>query len=69
MTIGTPPIHLDATRWYAGGVIGVATGFRHVHVAVEAGVAYENVTGTYNATDVIVRGVTITPASALWWTF
>jgi hypothetical protein len=69
VTIGTPPIHLDATRWYAGGVAGVATGFRHVHVAVEVGVAYENVAGTYNATDVSVRGVTITPGSALWWTF
>jgi hypothetical protein len=69
VTLGVPPIRLDAWRWYAGGVLGIATGFNHVHVALEAGIAYQSVTGTYNATDVTVRGLTITPASALWWTF
>ena len=69
VTIGTPPIRLDATRFHAGGVLGIATGFNHVHVALEAGVAYQVVNGTYNATEVTVRGLTITPASAVWWTF
>jgi hypothetical protein len=69
VTIGTPPVRLEATRFHAGGVVGIATGFRHVHVALEAGIAYQVVNGTYNATDVTVRGVTIAPASALWWTF
>jgi hypothetical protein len=69
VTIGTPPIHLDATRWHAGGVLGFATGFNHVHVALEAQVAYQVVSGVYNANEVTVRGLTITPASALWWTF
>ncbi len=69
VTIGTPPIELDALRWYTGGVVGVATGFNHVHVALEAQVAYQHVDGTYNGTNVTVSGVSITPASALWWTF
>ena len=69
VTLGTPPIRLEATRWHAGGVVGIATGFNHVHVALEAGVAYQSVSGTYNANDVTVRGLTITPASAVWWTF
>jgi hypothetical protein len=69
VTIGLPPISLDATRFYAGGVIGFATGFNHVHVAIEADLAYQIVNGTYNASSVTVRGLTITPASALWWTF
>ncbi|MBX3206130.1 MAG: hypothetical protein KF764_13755 [Labilithrix sp.] len=69
VTIGSPPVRLEATRWHAGGVVGVATGFNHVHVALEAGVAYQIVNGTYNANDVGVRGLTITPASAIWWTF
>lgn len=67
--IGGGPIHLDATQFYAGGVFGFATGFRHVHVALEASVVYAVVSGTYNANDVTVRGFAITPATALWWTF
>lgn len=67
--VGTPPIQLDATRWSGGGVLGVATGFNHVHVALEAGISYQIVTGTYNANEVTVHGLAITPASALWWTF
>lgn len=69
VTLGVPPIRLEATRWYAGGVLGIATGFNRVHVALEAAVAYQVVTGTYNANEVTVRGLTLTPASALWWTF
>jgi hypothetical protein len=69
VTIGAPPISLEATRWNAGAVVGIATGFRHVHVAIEAGIAYQIVSGTYNGNEVTVRGLTITPASALWWTF
>ena len=38
-------------------------------VALEAAIAYQIVNGTYNANDVGIRGLTITPASAVWWTF
>jgi hypothetical protein len=60
---------LSATRWWAGGVVGVATGFRHVHVALELNVAYGTITGQYNDTHVTTAGASIAPASALWWTF
>jgi hypothetical protein len=69
ITIGTPPIHLDATRGYVGGVVGVQTGFRHLHVALEGQVDYQIISGTYNGTTVNVSGLTITPATALWFTF
>jgi hypothetical protein len=69
VALGSSPIRLDATRFYAGGVFGLATGFNHVHVALEAAVSYEVVNGTYNKNDVTVRGLAITPASAVWWTF
>jgi hypothetical protein len=69
IAVGSAPLRLEATRWHAGGVVGLATGFNHVHVALEAGIAYQVVSGTYNANDVTVRGLTITPASAVWWTF
>ncbi len=69
VSIGTPPIHLAATRFYGGGLIGVGTGFRHVHVALELNVAYQSATGEYNDTHVAIGGVSLSPASALWWTF
>ncbi len=69
VTIGSSPIHLDATRGYGGGLLGIATGFRHVHVALEIDVAYQVVKGTYNDNDVTVKGLTLSPATALWWTF
>ena len=66
---GTPPISLSATRLWAGGLLGVAVGFRHVHVAMEIDVSYANLTGDYNQTHARVAGVTLAPASALWWLF
>lgn len=69
VTIGTPPIHLDATRFWGGAVVGVATGLGHVHVALELSAAYQAVSGTYNENKVKVNGVTLAPATALWWTF
>ena len=69
VTIGTPPTGLTADRFWAGGLVGLAAGFRHVHVALECDVAYQSVSGSYNATSVKVSGVTLVPASALWWSF
>ena len=69
VTIGTPPISLAATRYYGGGLVGFAVGFRHIHVALELDVAYQNAVGDYNATHVTISGVAISPATALWWTF
>ena len=63
------PISLAATRFYGGGLVGFAIGFRHVHVALELDVAYMHVDGAYNATQTSVDGVAISPASAIWWTF
>lgn len=69
VTLGVPPVPLDATRWYGGPVLGAATGFRHVHVAIEIDATYNSVSGTYNDTNIRVQGFSLTPASALWWTF
>jgi hypothetical protein len=69
VTLGTPSTALDADRFYAGGVLGLAIGFRHVHVALELDAAYSVVNGSYNANQVTVTGVALTPASAVWWTF
>ena len=67
--LGTPPISLSATRFWGGGLVGVAVGFRHVHVAMELDASYATVTGEYNDTHARVQGVTLAPAAALWWLF
>jgi len=69
VTIGSPPISLSATRFWGGGLLGFAVGFRHIHVAFELDVAYATISGTYNATPVTVAGLTVAPATALWWRF
>ena len=67
--IGPGPIALSATRFWGGGLLGAAVGFRHVHVAMELDASYASVTGDYNATHGSVAGVTLAPASAVWWHF
>ena len=69
VTLGSGPIHLDADRYWGGGVVGLATGLGHVHVALELSAAYQVVNGNYNDNKVTVRGVTLAPATALLWTF
>ena len=68
-TLAPTPLGLSATRFYAGGVLGVAAGLHHVHVALEIDAAYETVTGRFNDTRVSTNGLSLTPATALWWTF
>ena len=68
-TVPSAPIRLAADRFFGGGVVGFATGFRHVHVGVELAAAYQVVSGTFNASEATVRGLTLTPASAVWTTF
>jgi hypothetical protein len=69
VTLGGEPLHLDANRAWGGAVVGLATGFNHVHVALELSAAYQVVNGNYNENHVTVRGITLAPATALWWTF
>jgi hypothetical protein len=69
VVLGSAPIGLSATRFWGGGVLGLAVGFRHVHVAFELEAAYMTVTGDYGDTHTTVDGVTLGPATALWWRF
>lgn len=70
VTLGIPPASLSATRFWGGGLLGFAVGFRHVHVAFELDAAYATISGSFNGTSgVTVAGVTLAPATALWWDF
>jgi hypothetical protein len=66
---GGAAIDLSATRAWGGGLVGVAAGFRHVHVAMELDVCYASVTGEYATVHADVAGWTLAPAAALWWQF
>jgi hypothetical protein len=63
------PMNLSADRFYGSGVVGLAAGFRHVHVALELDAAYQTMQGTFNGSSVTAQGVSLAPAAALWWTF
>jgi hypothetical protein len=69
VTLGYPPIGLSATRFWGGGLVGLAVGFRHLHVALELDAAYAVINGTYNQTSATISGVSLAPATALWWDF
>jgi hypothetical protein len=60
---------LPLLHGYAGGVAGLAMGLRHVHVAFELDVFYHWVGGDLDGSSIKVRGVTLTPAGALIFTF
>jgi hypothetical protein len=68
-TLGSPPVGLSATRYWGGGLLGFAVGFRHVHVALELDASYATITGTYAGTQATVAGFSLAPATALWWRF
>ena len=59
----------DVTRFWGGGLLGAAVGFRHVHVAMELDASYASITGDYGGTRAHIVGVSLAPATALWWRF
>jgi hypothetical protein len=63
------PSNIDLWRFYAGGVVGLGVGFRHVHGTIEIDAAYQSLTGTAGPYDVSVRGLTLAPAAGLVATF
>jgi len=65
----TGPVPLDADQAHFGGLFGIATGFRHVHVALELEIDFQHIDGNLNGVKASVQGVSVTPATALWWDF
>jgi len=64
-----PAPTLAGDRVFVGGLLGVAMGFRHVHVALELEADYATVSGTFGGVSARVDGLSLTPASAVWWDF
>ena len=63
------PYRLSTARFWGGGLLGAAVGFRHVHVAMEIDASYASVTGDVGPVHAQVAGLVLTPASCLWWDF
>jgi hypothetical protein len=69
-----PPVEMRATRWYGGGLVGMAVGIKPLWIALELDVAYQKVNGgvTFPADaqdpherSVRVDGLTVAPSGAL----
>jgi hypothetical protein len=65
---------VDANRWYAGGLVGFAVGFRPFWIALELDVAYQSVSGSATfpegSADPVERsakatGLTLAPTGAV----
>jgi hypothetical protein len=65
----SPSGSLDLRHWYAGGVAGLALGFRHLHGAFELDTYYQSVDGSLDGLDVHVNGLTLAPSASLLATF
>jgi len=63
------PSELSANRFYGGGLVGVAGGFRHFHVALELDAAYQTVSGSFFTAQTSISGLSVAPAGALWIDF
>lgn len=60
---------LVGDRFSIGGLVGLAIGFRHVHVALELEADYANLSGSFGGVSARVDGLSLTPASAVWIDF
>jgi hypothetical protein len=69
VALGPTPFSLSATRFWGGGLLGLAVGFRHVHVAMELDASYATIDGQFGTAHATVAGVTVAPSTALWWDF
>lgn len=63
------PLSLDADQMHVGGVVGIATGFRHIHVALELETAFQHLEGKLGGVKGSIDGISLTPASAVWIDF
>ena len=62
---GSSSTSMELRRWYAGALIGLGFGFRHVHGTIELDATYQSLSGSAGIYDVGVRGITLTPAAGL----
>jgi hypothetical protein len=58
-------IALEMQRMYAGGLVGLSVGFRHVHGSLELDASYQRVSGSFAGDDVKLSAFTLAPGAGL----
>jgi hypothetical protein len=58
-------LDVDGRHVFAGALVGVRAGFRHLHVALEVDAAYHRAWGTLGATSLTLDAFAVTPAGAI----
>jgi hypothetical protein len=66
---GRESLDLEGNHVWAGGLVGVRVGFRHVHVAIEVDAAWHHGTGSVGTLHGSFDQVSVAPAGALLLTF
>ncbi|MCC6559085.1 MAG: hypothetical protein IT372_39680 [Polyangiaceae bacterium] len=64
-----PLLDVSGQHLQLGFVLGFRAGFRHLHVALEAGAAYHHATGTIGDDSLVIDQATIAPGGGLIVTF
>jgi len=68
MSDGLDTVSLHVTRVWSGPMLGAsATLAKHVRIAVEVGASYQALRGRFQGSAVSIDGLSITPATSLWW--
>lgn len=69
VTFGATPVELEATRFYAGPTVGGTVGYKMFHLVAELMLSFETIQGRYANIEGSVRGLGITPSTALVFDF
>lgn len=69
VTFGVNPVGLEATRFFAGPTVGGMVGYKIFHLMAELMASFETIQGSYGDVKGSVRGLALTPSTALVFDF
>lgn len=69
VTFGVDPVGLSATRFFAGPTVGGMIGYKIFHLVAELTASFQTIQGSYGDVSGSVRGVALTPSTALVFDF
>ena len=69
VTFGATPVGLEATRFFAGPTVGGTVGYKFFHLMAELTASFETIQGSYGDVKGSVRGLALTPSTALVFDF
>ena len=69
VTFGANPVRLQASRFFVGPTVGGMVGYKIFHLMAELMASFETIQGSYGDVHGTVRGVALTPSTALVFDF